>query len=112
MSGTLMTSFKSTTDTAQSKRNTQFDSATYGTGGAARNECVFLGDVTIIDTNRILSTGNEDESKVRSRSHCWRWKQARSSPQDNELERFSDVVETVIVEDPQLNDLVVSSIAR
>ena len=83
---------------------------TYGDpGGSARNECVFLGDVI---NNRhepeSLSTGRrrriEDfdvEVFVQVGS------KARSSPQDNEARAvvLSDAVETVIVEDPQLNDL-------
>ena len=83
---------------------------TYGApGGAARSECVFLGDV--------INNRHEPESLSPGRRRRIEefdlevfvavGSKARSSPQDNEARAvvLADAVETVIVEDPQLNDL-------
>ena len=111
MSGTLMTSFKARLLT-QLQANGTLSSiqVTYGDpSGAARNECVFLGDV--------VNNRHEPESLSPGRRRRIEefdlevivgvGSKARSSPQDNETRAvvLADAVETVIVEDPQLNNL-------
>ena len=106
-----MTSFKARLLT-QLKANGTLSSiqVTYGDpGGAARNECVFLGDVF---NNRhepeSLSTGRRRRiEEFDLEVIVGVGSKARSSPQDNEARAvvLADAVETVIVEDPQLNDL-------
>ena len=111
MSGTLMTSFKARLLT-QLQANGTLSSiqVTYADpGNAARSECVFLGDVI---NNRhepeSLSTGRRRRiEEFDLEVIVGVGSKARSSPQDNEARAvvLADAVETVIVEDPQLNDL-------
>ena len=111
MSGTLMTSFKARLLT-QLQANATLSSVqvTYGDpGGAARRECVFLGDIInnrhepeSISTGRRRRIEEFDLEVIVSVGS-----KPRSSPQDNEARAvvLADAVETVIVEDPQLNNL-------
>ena len=111
MAGTIMGTFKSQLLTKLQANGTLSSlQVTYGDpGGAARRECVFLGDITNNQHDpESFSTGRRRRLEdFDLEVFCFVNSKPRSSPQDCETRAIvlADAVETVVADDPQLGNL-------
>mgnify|MGYP003657971435 FL=1 len=111
MAGTIMGTFKAQLLTKLQANDTLSDiQVTYGDpGGAARRECVFLGDITN-NQHDPASFSTNPRRRLEDfdlEVFCFVNSKPRSSPQDCEARAIvlATAVEDVIINDPQLGNL-------